>query len=434
MSVKPRDRRCTDIQSRQEDKIRMNLSNIIDNINSNNLSHFYPKDESLFKRRIDKLNYKFYVETEKYLTNKNDMEKCQDALFIILFKQISLYIEEVERLNYHLKEKIEDEKSFKEKMEEFNKKEREKSLAQVMINNLKSDKKTLERKLEEKNKIEDKLKNENESLQRQIKFYKDQLETNLALRKSLENQLKKRKIFEEMNNMNNLVIGMNNSFISSNNNNNINMNDNYRSNSKDSVTKKVSININSNNNLESNSAGKTTMTSYYSKNNLSTQNVISQIQISNANNNLSELNTLSTTGSNFNISKILNKKRNYSDNNPSSNTKKSQIVSISNVTINNRYGNIEREAINLANLGKNSQAQSKNTFSPTTQVNNALSKTKSPEAKGSSNQVSSNSNYGSSNVSKNFMKSYKDFKIIKSIKMQSKKTGKKKYFNFNFYH
>lgn len=424
MSVKPRDRRCTDIQSRQEDKIRMNLSNIIDNINSNNLSHFYPKDESLFKRRIDKLNFKFYVETEKYLTNKNDMEKCQDALFIILFKQISLYIEEVERLNYLLEEKIEDEKSFKEKMEEFNKREREKSIAQVMINNLKSDKKTLERKLEEKNKLEDKLKNENESLHRQIKFYKDQLETNLVLRKSLESQLKKRKIFEEINSLNNLA-GMSNSFISTSGNNILN--DNYRSNSKDSVTKKVSININTNNNLESNSAGKTTMTSYFSKNNLSTQNLNNQIQIinSNTNNNLSELNTLSTTGSNFNISKILNKKRNYSDNNPSSNPKKSQIIGITNVSINNRYGNIEREAIHLANLGKISQGHSKNTFSPTTLLNNALSKTKSPEAKTSTNQVSSNSNNGGSNVSKNFMKSYKDFKIIKSIKMQSKKTGKK---------
>ena len=158
MSVKPRERRCTDIQTRQEDKIRTNLSNIIDNINSNNLSHFYPKDESLFKRRIDKLNYKFYVETEKYLSNKNDMERCQDQLFVILFKQISLYIEEVERLNYLVKEKIEDEKSFKEKMEEFNKKEREKSLAQVTINNLKAGHKALERKLEEKNKVEDKLK------------------------------------------------------------------------------------------------------------------------------------------------------------------------------------------------------------------------------------------------------------------------------------
>ena len=150
MSEKPKDRRTHDVQSRYEDKIRVNLSNIIDNINTNNLSYFYPKDESLFKRRVDKLNYKFYIETEKYLTNKNDMERCQDQLFMILFKQISLYIEEVERLNYLLKEKIEDEKSFKEKMEDFNKKEREKSIAQITISNLKNTNKTLEKRLEEK--------------------------------------------------------------------------------------------------------------------------------------------------------------------------------------------------------------------------------------------------------------------------------------------
>src|SRR5690348_16828459 len=103
MSVRPRDRQNLEIVSNQEDKIRTNLSNIIDNINCNNLTRFYPKDESLFKKRIDKLNLKFYIETEKYLIQKNNnenVERIQDQLFIILFKQISLYIEEIERLNF----------------------------------------------------------------------------------------------------------------------------------------------------------------------------------------------------------------------------------------------------------------------------------------------------------------------------------------------
>ena len=73
MSVRPRDRsnpnHDNSQQSKHDDKTRMSLSNIIDNINLNNLSTFYPKDESIFKKRIDKLNLKFYLETEKYLAN-----------------------------------------------------------------------------------------------------------------------------------------------------------------------------------------------------------------------------------------------------------------------------------------------------------------------------------------------------------------------------
>jgi hypothetical protein len=72
------------------------LSNLID---LTSLDYYYSAEESIFKKRLDKLNMKFYIETEKYLNNKEDMENCQKQLFIILFKQISLYIEEIERLN-----------------------------------------------------------------------------------------------------------------------------------------------------------------------------------------------------------------------------------------------------------------------------------------------------------------------------------------------
>lgn len=54
-----------------------------------------------FRKKIDKLNIKFYIETERYLKNKsnqNQTEKHNEFLFLILFKQISLYNEEVERL------------------------------------------------------------------------------------------------------------------------------------------------------------------------------------------------------------------------------------------------------------------------------------------------------------------------------------------------
>ena len=59
------------------------VSKILDNINSNSLSSFYDS-ESEFKNKIDSLNLKFYLETEKYLSNKNRSEKCQTSLFIIL--------------------------------------------------------------------------------------------------------------------------------------------------------------------------------------------------------------------------------------------------------------------------------------------------------------------------------------------------------------
>jgi hypothetical protein len=72
------------------------LSNLID---LTSLDYFYSAEDSLFKRRLDKLNLKFYIETEKYLNNKEDIQNCQKELFIILFKQINLYIEEIERLN-----------------------------------------------------------------------------------------------------------------------------------------------------------------------------------------------------------------------------------------------------------------------------------------------------------------------------------------------
>ena len=57
------------------------------------------KEESLLKKRIELLNSKFYQETDKYLANKLDMERSYEVLFCLLFKQIGLYIEEIDHLN-----------------------------------------------------------------------------------------------------------------------------------------------------------------------------------------------------------------------------------------------------------------------------------------------------------------------------------------------
>ena len=87
-----------------EDKTdEMNFVKTIDNMKQNVLNLYYDKN-STFKQKIDDLNLKFYLETEKYLnsTKMNDHnrnQKLQANLFIILFQQINIFIEEIERLN-----------------------------------------------------------------------------------------------------------------------------------------------------------------------------------------------------------------------------------------------------------------------------------------------------------------------------------------------
>ena len=70
---------------------------IFDNINVNNLNNYYNKDESLFKKKVDKLNFRFYLETDKFINFEHEMEKSQYYLFLLLFKQISVYVEEIEK-------------------------------------------------------------------------------------------------------------------------------------------------------------------------------------------------------------------------------------------------------------------------------------------------------------------------------------------------
>jgi hypothetical protein len=501
MSTKPRDRRhLKDDQNRQDDKTRMNLSNIIDNINSNNLSYFYPKDESLFKKRIDMLNYKFYIETEKYLSNKNDMEKCQDQLFIILFKQISLYIEEVERLNFLLKEKMEDEKSFKEKLDESNKKEKEKAAAQLQISNLKNSLKTYEKKLEDKTKFEDKLRNENDSLHRQLKFYKEQLETNLNQYKT-KNKKRNQDDYTQVNNTINFTSINNTSILSDNNlrstskdsnpitnkniSNNSNTNNCTQSNTNITNQSQVTLNPinNSNINLVINNLNSSVNTNIITinktlnkMNSLTGLNEVSFAVDSNINNpnqvntlinklNTTITNKVSKTGTasnqvNSNVDsvglKILNKKRNYSDNNPN---KKS--VAFSNV--NNRYNHNSnegksagkdtaqnsasnkknsKEKISLGNSGGNpntmafrvDREMAKSMVSTSLKMNKKIaSDTKNLNKLSIQSQNFNNLNLNNNptnNVIVNNLshkvkeKNTKEFKIIKSIKLKELKIGK----------
>ena len=96
--------------------------------------------------------------------------KCQDRLFIILFKQINLYTEEIEKLNKIIQK-------YKENGTENDKINSEKNITNYL--NLRKSYVELERIYNEKLLNEEKIKQENDSLKRQIKFYKEKLQIEL---------------------------------------------------------------------------------------------------------------------------------------------------------------------------------------------------------------------------------------------------------------
>jgi len=169
------------------------LSRILDTINSNSLNIFYPDSNSEFKKKIDSLNLKFYLETEKYLSNKNRSEKCQTSLFIILFKQINIYIEEIERLNLIIIKRKYDPKKIIERTDELIKKQNEFLTKEKLIKTLKESKSNIESKLLESIINEDKLKKEIQCLKKENALFKKQLshKLNTSHNKIIHNNLKK---------------------------------------------------------------------------------------------------------------------------------------------------------------------------------------------------------------------------------------------------
>ena len=119
------------------------LSNIIDVINNNNLNLFYQDDLTNFKRNIDNLNLKFYLETEKILASSN---YNSNNLFLILFKQITLYIKEIERLNVIILGLKKDEQSEKKMASFIEKREMDFETKKNIINALRFSNNTLEKK------------------------------------------------------------------------------------------------------------------------------------------------------------------------------------------------------------------------------------------------------------------------------------------------
>ena len=154
------------------------LSKILDTINNNSLNVFYPDSNNEFKKKIDSLNLEFYLETEKFLSNKNPSEKCQTSLFIILFKQINIYIEEIGRLNLMLMQKRYDPKKIIERTDEIIKKQNEFITKENLIKALKDSKSNMENKLLEAIISENKLKKEIEILKQEKEIYKNQINKN----------------------------------------------------------------------------------------------------------------------------------------------------------------------------------------------------------------------------------------------------------------
>ena len=174
------------------------LSKILDTINSNSLNIFYSDSNSDFKKKIDSLNLKFYLETEKYLSNKNRSEKCQTSLFIILFKQINIYIEEIERLNLIIIKRKYDPKKIMERTDEIIKKQNEFLTKEKLIKTLKESKSLMETKLLESIINEDKLKKEIQTLKKENANFKKQLFQNIDINSTSKS------ITNNINNINNV--------------------------------------------------------------------------------------------------------------------------------------------------------------------------------------------------------------------------------------
>ena len=149
----------------------INPQNFIENLTGNDLINiYYNKDDgNIIMKKINKLNMNFYMLSERYLKHRNDIDKINDCLFLNLFKQINIYIEEIEKLNLKLKVFGNNIKRNKDNLNELNKENI----------NFKLTIKNLEIQLKEKKNNEIKLKKEIESYKRQVTFYKDKLKLDL---------------------------------------------------------------------------------------------------------------------------------------------------------------------------------------------------------------------------------------------------------------
>ena len=180
-------------EDKNEDKEEeLNFIKTIDDMKQNVLDYYYDKN-SAFKQKIDSLNLKFYLETEKYLNNskKNDTnrnQKLQANLFIILFQQINVFIEEIERLNKIILENKYKKEQIMLRTNELNEKKNDILLKDDLIQSLKQTNTNTEKKLLETLLHEDKLMKDNQRLRKENENYKN---LTIVFENELKNTLKK---------------------------------------------------------------------------------------------------------------------------------------------------------------------------------------------------------------------------------------------------
>ena len=168
-----------------------NFSYNIDDMKQNILDLYYDKN-SEFKNKIDSLNLQFYLETEKYLNyNKSNediirSQKLQANLFIIVFKQINIFIEEIERLNKIIIENKYNKENIMQRTKEINEKKHNILIKDNLIQSLRQSNNKIEKRLLETLLHEDKLIKDNERLRKENETYK-------SLTIVFENELKNKK-------------------------------------------------------------------------------------------------------------------------------------------------------------------------------------------------------------------------------------------------
>ena len=140
-----------------------NLSSLIKELNFNNLNEYYELQSSIFMKKIQKLNLKFYWTCEVLLNDKN-IQYPYNKLFLILFKEISLYIDEIERLNKQLKLKNKNENYYTQKISQLTEKEKNNMANRQTLKNLQRNYNLLQ-------KTNDKYKINIEKLNKKLNYY-----------------------------------------------------------------------------------------------------------------------------------------------------------------------------------------------------------------------------------------------------------------------
>ena len=159
-----------------------NLSSLIKDLNFNNLNEYYELQSSIFMKKIEKLNLKFYW-TSEVLLNEKTIQYPYNKLFLILFKEISLYIEEIERLNKQLKLKNKNEHYYTQKISQLTEKEKNNATNKQMLKNMQRNYNLLQ-------KANDKYKINIEKLNKKLNYYSNTNKINKNIIGSNNNECK----------------------------------------------------------------------------------------------------------------------------------------------------------------------------------------------------------------------------------------------------